>query len=189
MTRRVVLLVPDAGPLISLATIDRLELLLAVDLPIYLVDQVAHEVTVRDTLPDARRIRRFIHEHTDMVTIFSTAVGQAAARRRSEGETGRQKGQGEAAIAEFLARMDEVLTSPDDPVLLLYEDSDIMKRRFVMPDNVHILSTRAFLLGLEQRGRIPSANALWQAINRQGRPSADTVTDRPGRTPTGRSAW
>lgn len=44
MTRRVVLLVPDAGPLISLATIDRLELLLEINLPIYLVDQVAHEV-------------------------------------------------------------------------------------------------------------------------------------------------
>jgi hypothetical protein len=44
VTRRVALLVPDAGPLISLGRIDRLSLLLLLKLPIYLVDQVVYEV-------------------------------------------------------------------------------------------------------------------------------------------------
>lgn len=189
MTRRVVLLVPDAGPLISLARIDHLSLLLLLNLPIYLVDQVVHEVTSDSRFQDSQRIRAFIEQHAQTVRVFQTAVGQSAAQRRASGETGRQKGQGEASIAEFLARLDEVLDAADDPVLLLYEDSDIMKQRFVVPDNVHLLSTRALLLGLERRGQIPSANAIWDAINAAGRSVAAAVTDVPARSPEGGSRW
>lgn len=189
MTRRVALLIPDAGPLISLGRIDRLSLLLLLDLPIYLVDQVVYEVTRDLKFVDAQRIRVFIDQNASTVRVFRTVVGDAAAQRRAGGETGRQKGQGEAAVAEFLARSDEVLASPDDPVLLLYEDSDILKQRFVVPDNVHLLSTRALLRGLERRGLIPSADEVWDAIHSTGRAAAPIETDVPAQTPNGSSRW
>lgn len=189
MTRRVVLLVPDAGPLISLGRIDRLSLLLLLKLPIYLVDQVVYEVTRDPRFSDAQRIQAFIDQNASTVRVFRTVVGEAAAQRRAGGETRRQKGQGEAAIAEFLARLDEVLSSPDDPVLLLYEDSDIMKQRFVVPGNVHLLSTHALLLGLERRGSIPSADEVWDAIHATGRSVTTTDTDAPAQTPKGSSEW
>jgi hypothetical protein len=189
VTRRVVLLVPDAGPLISLGRIDRLSLLLLLKLPIYLVDQVVYEVTRDPQFADAQRMQALITQHSSTVQVFQTVVGQAAAQRRAGGEAGRQKGQGEAAIAEFLARLDEVLDSPDDPVLLLYEDSDIMKQRFVVPDNVHLLSTRALLIGLERRGQIPSAAAVWEEIHAAGRSPTASATDLTALRPKAGSRW
>jgi hypothetical protein len=179
----------DAGPLISLGRIDRLSLLLLLNLPIYLVDQVVFEVTSDRRFVDAERIDAFIAQHTSVVQVFQTEVGHSAEQNRAGGQTGRQKGMGEAAIAEFLARLDEVLDSPDDPVLLLYEDSDINKQRFVLPDNVHLLSTRVLLLGLEQRGQIASARRIWEEIHASGRGISAAETDRPARTPRGGSSW
>jgi len=89
VTRRVVLLVPDSAPLISLSRIDRLSLLLLLDLPIYLVDQVVHEVTGDARFRDGQRIQAFIEQHPQTVRVFQTAVGQSAAQRRASGETGR----------------------------------------------------------------------------------------------------
>jgi len=186
LIRRVVLLIPDAGPLISLAKADRLGLLLVLGLPVIVPDQVLFEAT-RDTRhEDARRIATFARAHPDAVLEFRTAVGEAAAGRRAAGETGRQKGQGEAAIAELLARLDEITQEPDDPVLLLYEDSDIATRRFVLPGNVHLLSTKAFLIGLERRGVIASADDVWAAMETAGRTPASNARDEPA--PSG-SRW
>jgi len=38
--KRTVLAIPDSGPLISLGVADRLDLLLDLDIPIYIIDQV-----------------------------------------------------------------------------------------------------------------------------------------------------
>lgn len=186
MSRRVVLLIPDAGPLISLAKARRLELLLAPGVPVVVADQVAFEAT-RDTRhDDARLMSAFLHERRDRVLVFTTTVGDAAATRRAAGETGRQKGQSEVAMAELLARLDEVTVSPDDPVLLLYEDSDIATKRFLLPGNVHLLSTRAFLVGLQHRGAIASVDEVWAAIEASGRLPSLMVRDQPA---LGGSQW
>lgn len=186
MTARVVLVVPDVGPLISLGHADRLDLLLLLGLPIWIVDQVLHEATSNPRFGDARRIAAFVQDHPAAVRVFATAVGEAATARRAAGHAGRQRGQGEAAIAEFLVRLDEV-ARPDDPVLLLYEDSDIRQSRFVLPANVHLVSTLALLQGMERRGLIPSAGEVWQAILASGRQPSATSIDRPGQVPEGSS--
>ena len=189
----VVVIVPDAGLLISLGRADRLTLLLKLNCPVHVVDQVKFEATKDERFPDAARIETFIRDHSDMVHEFVTAVGVlgrsedprhaahrhpdrqlrdrapdagqpgVAATRRAAGES-RQPGQGEAAIAEVLNRMEEVTGDPDAPVLLLYEDSDVRRGRFVLPENVHVLSTWGLLLGLERRGLIPSARDVWREI-------------------------
>lgn len=184
MTPRVALLVPDAGPLISLGKAGRLEILLKLSLHVYVVDQVLYETTRDPWHEDARRIAAFVRENQGSVHVFETEVGRAAAARRAAGETSRQRGQGEAAVAEFLARLDEVLEQPDDRALILFEDSDVRTGVFLTAANVDLVSTRALLRWLERHGLIPSADEVWQAIEAAGRsPSAidvDTRGQRPG---------
>ena len=166
--RRVVLIVPDAGPLISLGKADRLSLLLKLERPIYIVDQVHHKATYDKRFPDAGRIERFVRDNPDLVHVFATVVGAAAAQRRAAGETGRQKGQGEAAIAEFLNRLDEVADA-DASVMLLYEDSDFLSSNFVLPRHVHPIATWPLLLRMEAVGLIGSAEEIWREIESAGR--------------------
>lgn len=52
----------------------------------------------------------------------------------------RQRGLGEAAIAEFYSRIDEFI-DPDEPVLVLFEDSDVRRITALVRGNVHLLST------------------------------------------------
>lgn len=190
MSRRVVLVIPDAGPLISLGRADRLDLLLRLRLPIYVVDQVRYEATRQaERFPDARRIDAFLRANADTVHEFATEVGKSAAARRNAGDTGRQRGIGEAAIAEFLARLDEVTGSPDDPVMLLYEDSDIRHSRFVLPGNVHVVSTKALLVGMERRGLIASAEAVWQMIVGSGRMPSPAEANIPASLGRDKSSW
>lgn len=181
-------MVPDAGPLISLAKADCLDLLLRLGFPLYVVDQVRFEVTRNKQYLDAVRIESFIQNHPDSVREFSTAVGQAAAVRREAGEV-RQPGQGEAAIAEFLQRLEEVTGDPDSPVLLLFEDSDVRKSRFVLSDNVHVVSTLGLLRGLERRGIIPSTEEVWKQIEAAGRVPSSAPVDQAGFTVKGPTRW
>ena len=184
----VVLIIPDAGPLISLGKADSLEILLTLGYPIYVVDQVRYEITRDKRFVDASRIEGFIRAHASIVHEFVTAVGQAAASRRAAGET-RQPGQGEAAIAELLSRLDETTGDPDAPVLLLYEDSDVRKSRFVLPPNVHLVSTWSLLLGLERKGLISSAQDIWAKIEAAGRTPSAISADLPGTTAAGLTYW
>ncbi len=184
----VVLVIPDAGPLISLAKADHLEVLLTLGYPIYVVDQVKYEVTRDKRFADASRIERFMRDYANVVHEFVTAVGQAAASRRAGGEI-RQPGQGEAAIAELINRLDEVTGDSDAPMLLLYEDSDVRKSRFVLPLNVHVVSTWSLLLGLERKALIPSAQDIWTKIEAAGRSPSAVSLDMPGTTEAGLTYW
>lgn len=153
--RRVALLIPDAGPLISLGTTDALTLLLALELPIYVVDAVLAEVTGDLSLPGATAVRRFVDDHPRQVRVVETFVGTTAAAQRQAAPATRPRGLGEAAIAEFLARLDEFV-DPKTPVLVLFEDSDVRRVNAVVRGDVHLLSTRALLVDMEQAGRRPS---------------------------------
>jgi hypothetical protein len=185
--KRVALLIPDSGPLISLGRADRLGLLLLLDLPIYLVDQVAFEATHSVRHEDAARVRAFIKDNPDRVRVVTTFVGAAAAGVRRRRPNARHRGLGEAAIAEFYSRIDEFI-DPDQPVLVLFEDSDVRRITALLRGNVHLLSTWGLLKGMEEVGLIESAEAVWQAIVRAGRKPARTVTDQPA-TAYGGSIW
>ena len=55
-------LLPDAGPLITLAYADRLDLLLRPGWPLRLVDMVLHELT-RNATPTRDTITAFVAQH------------------------------------------------------------------------------------------------------------------------------
>ncbi len=61
--KRVALVIPDAGQLISLGKAQSLEILLKLDLPIYIVDQVYFEVTREPSFEDAKIIRQFAQSY------------------------------------------------------------------------------------------------------------------------------
>ena len=76
---RVVL--PDTGPLISLAFGESLDLLLSVasEVRLVLTDVVEFEATHRaDDLPDAQAIRAFLRDHAGRIEVMPTTIGSIA---------------------------------------------------------------------------------------------------------------
>jgi hypothetical protein len=183
---KVALIVPDAGPLISLARANALDVLLALEIPIYIIDHVLYEVGKPEFI-DGQIIRQFVAEHADRIHEFETFVGKQAKAVRDAGFSGRQPGLGEAAISEFLSKYD--LEFDDMSPMLLFEDSDISKRKIIVPDSVHVTSTMKLLKGLELDGLIPSAQAIWDAIEATGRKPSKVEIDRPGENANGSSFW
>jgi hypothetical protein len=189
MTSKVKLIVPDAGPLITLGRGKSLDLLLRLDMPVYIVDQVEYETTKDLRFPDAVEIKKFIAEHPNDVHVIETFVGSALAARRVQGDTGRKKGAGEAAAAELFARLDEIVGDADAPALMLFEDDDVLSKNIVLPKNVHLLSTTGLLFGLEKRGIIPSAEDVITKINNAGRFPQMQQMDRPGEVNGLKTKW
>jgi hypothetical protein len=162
MTKRCILVIPDAGPINSLWVADALHLLLALKMPIVMIDEVYAELT---SDPDHYQkdwdVKAFVEGHADVFTIEKTTVGRWAAEARARGEDVTGESMGEAAIADFFKKGIEKYAEPDQPVLLLFEDSDIRSVRFIRkPANMHLLTTIAMLKGLEEKKVIKSAETI-----------------------------
>ncbi len=99
--RRVVLVLPDSGPLISFSVGGHLGLLLSLNIPVFIVDEVFRECTRDLSKPGALAVRDFVFQNHDKVRIAQTFVGEMAERVRNEGGSP-GRGLGEAAIADFL---------------------------------------------------------------------------------------
>ncbi|MGF9566514.1 hypothetical protein [Neorhizobium sp. JUb45] len=185
---QVVIVVPDAGPLISLAKAKRLDLLIALRLPVYVMDQVYWEATRNKDKPDALAIIGFVEANADLVHIAETETGENARFAREAGRVGkRQSSLGEAAISEFLTGFEARFA--DTAALLIYEDSDFTRRRIIIPDNVHVVSTKSFIYGLQNRKLIDDAAAIWQSIREAGRQPSDQEVDQPGNVGSDRTQW
>ena len=81
MKKRIRIFIPDAGPLISLAMGDALDLLLLMseDVRVILTDVVNYEATHRsDDLDDAKILKDFLHVNADRIEIESTFFGTLA---------------------------------------------------------------------------------------------------------------
>lgn len=166
--------IPDAGPLISLAIADELDLLLKVadDVRLVITDHVQWEVTRREELPDAPRIAAFLEANAHRIEVMETTVGQMArASIEAAGEKGdrikRMKNLGELSISS--AMIDMRKRNPGEPTLVLIED-EWFGSHASREGNAHLLSTSAWLEGLEQLGVIPSAAEIRRKIL-QGRPN------------------
>ena len=128
---RDVVLLPDAGPLITLSYADALDLLLKPGWPVALVDMVLHEVT-RNATPTQRATQR------------ATTMPSKA-------------NLGELAIQETMNNL--ALAEPPSTGVFLFEDHKVARPSFLLPDNCRKVSTRAFLLFLEQNGWLTSSAA------------------------------
>ena len=159
-----VLLLPDAGPLITLAYADALDLLLKPGWPVKIVDMVLHEVT-RNATPTSEKIRRWVAERS--ILVLSTRVFQCYQAAQSSGEAPRKSNLGELAIQETMTEL--ALTAPATTAVFLFEDHKIVRASFLLPDNCRKISTRAWLLFLEGKRLIDSAADIERAAIANGR--------------------
>ena len=156
-------IVPDAGPFNSLWVADQLPLLLALDMKIIVLDVLYDELT-SDTINylKDRDVKDFVDANQPPFIIEETSVGQNERQKVSRGEK-RSKNAGEIAITDFMTSDTGLIKylAINEPVLVLFEDSDIPTVQFRRkPPNLHLLSTVAMLRGLEKMNVINSADLI-----------------------------
>jgi hypothetical protein len=139
------LIVSDTSPLFTLALADSLDTLLRPGLSVRIPDAVFIEATRVHGAPGAEQIVEWINAHLDMVSIIPTDIGIDQQRRLEEGRSIR--GLGEQAAVEVLDRF--LRTDPAAEAVLLFEDTDIERRRAIVDERVGVISTGDFLRTLE----------------------------------------
>ncbi len=178
-------LYPDAGPLITLAYSDALDLLFVPGWQLVLVDMIYAEVT-RSQTPTSEKIRRWAQagfakaaladtedksgrSGDTAINRFSTRVHAQYVQNLTRADaTSRPKNNlGEFAIQE--AMNDCALQDATQTSVFLFEDHKIARASFLLPDNARKVSTRAFLQFLETLGRIESAAAIERRAVSAGR--------------------
>lgn len=181
--KRCTLILPDAGPINSLWVAGRLDLLLALDMRIVIVDAVYDEVTSDPSYLKDREVRRFIDNHQPPFFIEATDIGRTEREKRQRGEK-LKKNAGELAMVDFMTSDDGLARylGADSPVAVLFEDSGF--RVINKPPNLHLLSTVGLLKGLEEVGIIASAEDILHEMlhpTKPGRRPGDArrFTDMP----------
>ena len=175
------LVIPDAGPLISLAHAGRLDLVHVFDQPVAVLDVVRLECLKKPDSPD----------HAAMKDWFETPIRQlyeqALLAEADGANRNATRGLGDAAFGWLLPNLDLVVDRRTVP-LVLTEDRNLS---VTLADHqvAHILSTRAWLLGLENAGVIPSAAEVIEQIGRHGRVLSMLQADVPVNGKQGTSDW
>ncbi len=165
MARIFRLIVTDTSPLFTLVLADALDALLRPGLPISIPDAVYLEATRVRGAPGADQIVEWINAHLDMVRIIPTDIGIDQQRRLEEGRSIR--GLGEQAAIEALERF--LRSDPTAEALLLFEDTDVEKRRAIVDARVSLLSIGDFLRELEAAGLIQSTDHILDQAAARGR--------------------
>lgn len=160
-----ILIVTDTSPLLTLALADNLDALLRPKIPITIPDAVYVEATRVHGAPGASTIVQWINEHLEQVRIVPTEIGVDQQRRIEEGRPVR--GLGEQAAIEALERF--LQSNEKARALLLFEDTDVEKRRAVVDERVSLISTGDFLRELEAAGLIQSTDFVLERAAEQGR--------------------
>ena len=165
MSRPFSLIVTDTSPLFTLVLADALDVLLRPGLPVRIPDAVYIEATRVHGAPGAEQIVAWINSHLDAVRIVPTDTGIDQQRRLEEGRSIR--GLGEQAAIEALERF--LGSDPTAEALLLFEDTDIERRRAVVDERVSLISTGDFLRELEAAQLIQSTDHILDQAAAQGR--------------------
>jgi fructose-specific phosphotransferase system component IIB len=159
------LIVTDTSPLFTLVLAGSLDVLLRPGLPVRIPDAVYIEATRVHGAPGAEQIVEWLNLHLDVVLIVPTDIGIDQQRRLEERRSIR--GLGEQAAIETLDRFLRVDATSE--ALLLFEDTDIEKRRAVVDQRVSLISTGDYLRELEVAGLIQSADHILDQAAAQGR--------------------
>ena len=165
MSKPFSLIVTDTSPLFTLVLADSLDVLLRPGLPVSIPDAVYIEATRVRGAPGADRIVEWINDHLDMVRIIPTDIGIDQQRRLEEGRSIR--GLGEQAAIETLERF--LRTDTTAEALLLFEDTDVEKRRAVVDERASLISTGDFLRELEAARLIQSTDQILNEAAARGR--------------------
>ncbi len=156
-------ILPDAGPLITLAYADALDLLHKPGWQVALADMVLHEVTRNET-HTSRKIGEWARRRS--VSVIETGIYRDY--MAGKGSPAQRKANlGELAVQEVMQGYG--LDDPPRTAVFLFEDHKIARASFLLPHNCHKISTRAFLIFLEEKGWITSAASVERAAIQSGR--------------------
>ena len=187
MTRRFSVVVSDTSPLITLAAAESLDLLLLSGLTIVIPDMVYVEATRDATRLGAQALKDWVAAMDGRgvrIAATDTFFEYQAVQLALPGA--RTRNRGEAAAAEVTGQL--VSRDPELHALLLFEDTDVVRRSFVsgLPERVAPIATGDFLRALERAGRLQSAEVVLERAAQKGRDierqrremsDADTLTD------------
>lgn len=165
MSKPYSLIVTDTSPLFTLVLAGALDVLVRPGLPVRIPDAVYTEATRVHGAPGAEQIVEWINTHLDRVQIVPTDIGIDQQRRLEEGRSIR--GLGEQAAVEVLDRF--LRSDPTAEALLLFEDSDIERRRAILDERAGVISTGDFLREMEAAGLIQSTDYILDRAAAQGR--------------------
>jgi hypothetical protein len=173
------IVVPDAAPLIHLAQAGLLHLLHEVGASVVVVDMVAHEVTRDLSKAGATVLRDWMEAGRQPgsnrpVRIEETETGRLYAAVLETHPEYKLRNGGETAIVEWLA---EKIAGTDKAVIVLYENGRVptVVRNQSLDADIDVLTTRAFLEGIERRdgkmhaatataGRAGAAGSYWARV-------------------------
>jgi hypothetical protein len=146
-----------------------LDCLLLPGVPVFIPDMVYTEVTQDLARLGAGEVVRWIQAHEGQVQIAATEVYVEYEALRVINPNTRFQDRGERAALEVLNY--KTAADPELQALLLFEDTDIRRRRFVrlLPERVTAISTGDFLQELEAAGRIQSADHILDEAAARGR--------------------
>ena len=157
-------LLPDAGPLITLAYADALDVLFKPGWSVMLVDMALHEVT-RNQTPTSARLAEW--SASARVPVLPTKTFEHFRKSATETPVSSSRNFGELAIQETMNEF--AFMVPPKTGVFLFEDHKIARASFMVPDNCRKVSTRAFLIFLEQKGLIESATEIERRAIQAGR--------------------
>ncbi len=163
------LIVTDASPLITLVAGDGLDCLTLPGVPVIIPDMVYLEVTQDAARLGATEVVLWARRHHGQVEIVPTEIFAEYQALLTVSPRARSRGRGEQAAPEVLNSA--IADDPDLEAVLIYEDGDLRKRRFVrgLPPGVMALSTGDLLFELEAAGRIQSAEHILDMAAGTGR--------------------
>ncbi len=171
--------IPDTGPLISLARPDRLDLIDRFRCPILITDVVTTEPASTKETPDFPVLRDWPNRNGNQSQVVETGYGSLPERIReligfvpeSQRARFRRRGSGrnagESSIPEFRDRSRNGFPS-DDGMPVLFEDAGVEK--LFRASHVRLMSTWSFLPVLERTEVIPSAAELSDRMGQNGSP-------------------
>jgi hypothetical protein len=143
-----------------LACADALDTLLLLKIKVIIPDMVMFEVARHIEKPGAAEVMDWLAVHGNKdVFIGNTEEYREFKILLKQDQTIKTRNRGELAAGEILARE---LKNSTDAAILLFEDKDLTKANFLvrMPDNVLIMSTSAFLDGLQKKQLINNAGKI-----------------------------
>lgn len=190
MRKSIDVVLPDTGPLISMAVADRLDLFQCFDRPVLIPDVVREEcISNPDKLGYDRLNDWFSRAGGNQFRIIDTpfidTYRKLAKAPTTPGKRPPTHGMGEATLIWTIANIDDI-HARDAICLVLTEDGRAGDN---LPRSVHALSTRAWLNGLENLGFGVSASEIIKAIADKGRNMSPYNRDQRGEVNHGRTDW
>jgi hypothetical protein len=166
------LLIPDAGPLFSLAAGNLLSLLanFHVGITDIVRDETINRGNLRGASPEAQLLLAYYNQNVANIQTFTTQVGFSIAALRAQNPAYQTpQNLGELSIQSLL--IDLQIRAPGSNPVILFEDHWFFTNGAMLAKPCILLSTQAFLEYAESKKWIASAQEARQSIV-QNRPGA-----------------